>query len=89
MSNFTTILNNSVVASTTTGITTTDEFKNITGNELLDKLRQFPNGNKDGSHFIRTALKTLNNGQCLPRSDANTHKTANLLVIDCDSYRPY
>ena len=85
MSDFTTILNN-IVASTNTEITTTNQFKNISGNELLDKLRQLPNGNKDGSHFIRTSLKTFNNGQCMSRTDANTHSTADLLVLDCDKH---
>ena len=86
MSDFITILKNTVVASTNTGIRTTDQFENISGGELLDQLRQLLNGNKDGSHFIRTALKTFNNGQCMSRSDANTHRTADLLVIDCDKH---
>ena len=86
MSDFITILKNTIVASTNAGIRTTDQFKNISGDELLDKLKQLPNGNKDGSHFMRTSLKILKNGQCTSRSDANAHSLADLLVIDCDKH---
>lgn len=86
MSDFITILKNTVVASTDTGITTTDQFKNIRGAELINKLRLLPSGNKDGSHFIRTSLQVLNNGQCMSRSDTNIHSLADLVVIDCDKH---
>lgn len=86
MSDFITILKNTVVASTDTGITTTDQFKNISGAELIGKLKQLPNGNKDGSHLIRTSLQVLDDGRCMPRSDTNTRKLADLVVIDCDKH---
>lgn len=38
MNNFITILENTVVASTTTGITITDNYEHIKGSELLLKL---------------------------------------------------
>ncbi|MGQ3888468.1 YfjI family protein [Legionella sp. CNM-1927-20] len=84
MNNFITILENTVVASTNTGITITNEFENIKGNELLTKLRELKIGNKDGSHFLRSALKTAIDGRCMPRGDLNTHSRAELLIIDCD-----
>lgn len=84
MSNFITILKKTAVASTHTSIKATDQFKNISGNELLDKIRQPSHGNKDGSHFMRTALKIMDNGHCMPRNDANIESVANLLLIDCD-----
>jgi hypothetical protein len=82
--NFITILENTVVASTNTGITITNGFENINGTELLPKLRGLNVGRKDGSHFMRCALHTSNGGRCMPRGDLNTHGLANLLVIDCD-----
>lgn len=85
MKNFITILENSVVASTQTGITTTDRFENINGKDLLAQLKQLPQGNKDGSHFLRTRLITSNN-QCMPRNDSNTHSLADLIIIDCDKH---
>ena len=86
MSDFITILKNTVIASTDTGVTTTNQFKNISGAELIRKLKQLPSGNKDGSHFIRTSLQVLDGGRCAPRSDANTHRLADLVVIDCDKH---
>lgn len=86
MTDFISILKNTTVASTETGVTVTNQFKNISGDKLLDKLRQAPYGNKEGSHFIRTSLKEIGIGQCMPRNDANTHSMANLLVIDCDKH---
>ena len=86
MADFITILKNTIVASTETGVTVTNQFKNISGDKLLDKLREVPDGNKDGSHFIRTSLSELEGGQCMSRSDDNIHKMANVLVIDCDKH---
>ncbi|KTD33248.1 hypothetical protein Lnau_2896 [Legionella nautarum] len=86
MTDFISILKNTVVASTETGVTVTNQFKNISGDEFLHKLRQVPDGNKDGSHFIRTSLNEVEMGQCMSRNDANTDSMANLLVIDCDKH---
>ncbi|GGI92324.1 YfjI family protein [Legionella impletisoli] len=83
MKDFISILENTVVASTQTGIATTDRFENIKGKVLYNLLKQLPYGNKDGSHFLRTSLIT-NDGRCMPRNDANTYNMANLIVIDCD-----
>src|SRR3990167_8216209 len=73
------------IASTIHGITTTDQFTNTTGAELLEKLKNPVYGEKDGAHFIRTAI-IENNGKCLPRSDKHTESVANLLIIDCDKH---
>ncbi|HEH5945702.1 TPA: DUF3987 domain-containing protein [Legionella pneumophila] len=84
MNNFITILENTVVASTTMGITITDNYEHIKGSELLLKLRELEVGNKDGSHFLRSALHTSIDGRCMPRRDHNTYNQAELLIIDCD-----
>jgi hypothetical protein len=86
MSDFITILKNTVVASTNAVITITDQFENISSGELINKLKLLPSGNNDGGHFIRTSLKVLNNGRCMSRSDANIHSLANSVIIDCDKH---
>ena len=53
MSNFITILKKSVVASTKSGVLVTDQFKNITVDMILDRLKQVLIGEKNGGHFIR------------------------------------
>lgn len=85
MKNFISILENTKVASTQAGIAITDQFQNIGGEELLEQLKQLPNGHKDGSHFLRTTLNTANT-KCMPRNDANTDSLANLIIIDCDKH---
>lgn len=84
MTNFTSILNNVTVASTESNILITNNFQNISSNELLTKLKMISIGEKNGSHFLRTNLITNNNGECLPRENSNTESTANILIIDCD-----
>ena len=76
-------LSNIKIASTIRGITTTDQFTNTTGAELLEKLKHPTYGEKDGAHFIRTTI-IEDNGKCLPRSDKHAESVANLLIIDCD-----
>src|SRR3990167_4730105 len=71
------------IASTQASIFTTDKFENINNNEFLAKLKECPFGAKDGSHFLRTGLKTNDIG-LLPRNDENTDSLANILIIDCD-----
>lgn len=84
MTNFTTILANTIVASSQNGVTITQGFQNIAGIELLAKLSNAPHGIKDGSHFLRTTLKRDNAEKCLSRSDVNTDSLASIVIIDCD-----
>ncbi|MCL5271964.1 MAG: hypothetical protein M1486_01340, partial [Gammaproteobacteria bacterium] len=84
MSNFITILQAIEIASSVQGVRLTDQYTNISGEDLLAKLSSVEHGEKDGSHFLRTALKYDDNGQCMPRGDVNTHSLARLLILDCD-----
>jgi putative DNA primase/helicase len=84
MTNFTSFLNNLKLASSDNSITETYGFKNISGNEFLNKLRNLKLGSKDGSHFLRTSLKTDKYSKCLSRSNDHTESLANILIIDCD-----
>lgn len=76
-------LSNIKIASTVYGITTTDQFENISFAEILEKLKNPEYGDKDGSHFIRTTI-IEENGKCLSRSDRNTDSLASILITDCD-----
>lgn len=76
-------LSNIKIASTIYGIKTIDQFENINFAEFLEKLKNPECGEKDGSHFIRTAM-IEQNGKCLSRSDQNTESLAYFLVIDGD-----
>lgn len=84
MSNFTTILANTEVASSNNGVTVSNGFRIINGLQLLDNLKKTSIGNKDGSHFLRSGLLLNKSGQCLPRSSANTQSMANIIILDCD-----
>lgn len=84
MTDFIAFLQDTVVASTNTGIKTTDQFKNIFGDKLLLQLKEVPPGNKDGSHFLRTALNEFESGHCMSRGDNNAHSLARVLILDCD-----
>ncbi|MCX7116373.1 MAG: hypothetical protein NTW94_00370 [Legionellales bacterium] len=84
MNNFITMVQEIKVASTNHGVTVTDQFKNINGNELLAKLRACTHGIKDGSHWLRTALNVDNVGKCMPRSNDHAASLASMLIIDCD-----
>lgn len=84
MDNFTSILSNTKVASSLNGVTVSNDFKNINGVELISRFKKPTHGTKDGSYYLRTNLKTNDNGMCLPRADANTHSLANVFIIDCD-----
>ena len=84
MSNYITILHDIEVASTDTGVVETNKFKNINGKDFLTKLRLCPEGIKDGSHWLRGALKVDSAGQCMARSKENIQSMAKLLIIDCD-----
>lgn len=86
MSDFITILNKTVIASTKSGVTVTDQFKNITVDKNLARLKCAEIGEKDGSHFLRTALNPSEGIYCMPRSDANAESIASLLIIDCDKH---
>lgn len=71
------------IASTQANIDITNQFQNIRCEDFLEKLRKPEVGLKDGSHFIRTTLKT--EGNCvLSRKDVNTESMANILILDCD-----
>ncbi|MGC1181490.1 DUF3631 domain-containing protein [Legionella sp.] len=82
--NFTTIINNTELAFSEQGVRTTDQYVNINGEVLMARLRELPIGEKDGSHFLRTKLKTLANNQCMSRAENNAESTASILMIDCD-----
>ncbi|HAU0708812.1 TPA: DUF3987 domain-containing protein [Legionella pneumophila] len=84
MSNFITILQAIEIASSVQGVRLTDQYTNISGEDLLAKLSSVDHGEKDGSHFLRTALEYDDNGQCKPRGDGNTQSLARLLIIDGD-----
>src|SRR5580692_7387038 len=84
MSNFTTILANTEVASSNNGVTVSNGFQIINGLQLLDNLKKISIGNKDGSHFLRSGLLLNSSGQCLSRSSANTQSIANIIILDCD-----
>ena len=86
MSNFITILKKSVVASTKSGVLVTDQFKNITVDMILDRLKQVLIGEKNGGHFIRTALKERGGFYCASRGDSNAESLASLLIIDGDKH---
>lgn len=81
--NFTVTLGEVIVSSSQLNVTKTDGFQNIDGKQFISNLRNVPIGNKDGSHYLRTRLKTKDN-VCLPRNDKNTHSLANVLILDCD-----
>ena len=84
MSYFITSLKKSVVASTRSGVKVTDQFKNILADKIVARFKVVEIGEKDGSHFIRTALKERAGVFCMSRGDSNAESTASLLVIDCD-----
>lgn len=84
MSNFITILQTVEIASSVHGVRITDQYRNISGGDLLAKLSSVEHGEKDGGHFLRTALEFDDSGQCMPRGDGNTHSMASLLILDCD-----
>lgn len=83
---FITILKNSVVASTRSDVIITDQFKNISVDTILTRLKEVAIGEKGGSHFLRTALKQQGSVYCASRADSNAESTANLLIIDCDKH---
>lgn len=82
--NFTTIINNTELAFSEQGVRTTDQYVNINGEVLMARLRELPIGEKDGSHFLRTKLKTLDNNQCMSRAENNAESAASILLVDCD-----
>lgn len=83
--NFISILKNTVVASTRTGVKVTQQFKNITVDTILARLKMVEVGNKDGSHFLRTSLKQSGSDPyCMARGDDNATSLASMLIIDCD-----
>lgn len=82
--NFTTIINNTELAFSEKGVRTIDQYMNIKGETLIPILKELPIGEKDGSHFLRTKLKTLDNNQCMSRSENNAENVASILMIDCD-----
>lgn len=84
MSNFITILQSIEIASSVQGVRITNQYRNISGKDLLAKLSLVEHGEKDGSHFLRTALEYDDNGQCMSRGDGNTHSLARLLILDCN-----
>lgn len=71
------------LASTQATVDTTGQFQNISAQNFLSKLKSCEIGKKDGSHYLRTTLKSQN-GYVLPRKDTNTDSLANILIIDCD-----
>ena len=57
MSDFITILHEIKVASTNRGVNVTDQFENICGRALLNKIQMITIGGKDGAHCLRAELK--------------------------------
>ena len=84
MDNFITILHEIKLASTDRGVNVTDQFKNICGRDLLNKIQVVTIGAKDGAHCLRAELKINDNGQCMPRNNSNVESLARVLIIDCD-----
>lgn len=84
MNDFNTLLNEIKVASTNSGVNITNQFTNISGGELLRELCSPREGCKDGSHWLRGALKVEATGKCMPRSNENAESLASVLIIDCD-----
>lgn len=85
MNNFITTLHEIEVASTENAITVTDKFENMNGREFIAKLNVAHDGDKTGSHWIRTAL-CLDKAtkKCKPRNNENAESLARLLIIDGD-----
>lgn len=85
--NFISILKNTIVASTRSCVKVTEQFKNITVDTILARLKMVEVGNKDGSHFIRTSLKQSGSDPyCMARGDGNATSLASMLIIDCDKH---
>ena len=53
---------------------------------ILDRLKQVLIGEKNGGHFIRTALKERGGLYCASRGDSNAESLASLLIIDGDKH---
>lgn len=84
MSYFTILLRNTIVSSSDSQVTISNEFQNIAGVKLLEYFKRPLVGHKDGSHFLRTSLSIDDKNRCLPRSNSNATSQASLLVLDCD-----
>lgn len=84
MSDFITIIKNTEIASSEQGVRVTNQYTHLTGEALLERLRTIQIGDKDGGHFLRSKLKLVGNGRCMPRSDVNIESLASVLIIDCD-----
>ncbi len=84
MSEFNTILGKIKVAYSSDDVRGASIYQNISASEWLAKLRKCVEGDKKGSHWIRTTLNTDNTGQCLGRSNENVSNFASIVVIDCD-----
>ncbi|MHB1947068.1 MAG: hypothetical protein ACYCQI_02995 [Gammaproteobacteria bacterium] len=80
-----TLLKNVVIATSEKGVRQSDQYCNTTAATLLAKLSVVAQGDKDGSHFLRTTLNDKN-GPCLQRSNDNATSLASLLIIDCDKH---
>ena len=79
MSNFT----QNYVASTAELITTTNQFNNITLGEVIANLKKCPIGSKNGAHFLRCSLSSIDD-KVLPRNDENAANVASIIIIDAD-----
>jgi len=84
MPNLTELLRKTTVAISPHGVTSNGGFTNHSGTELPALLKKVQVGEKDGSHFLRTALKLSDSGDCLARSNINSESLASLLILDCD-----
>lgn len=84
MDNYIKMLPKIKVASTNSGVQVTDRFENISGSNLLAQLNTVPQGEKDGSHWLRTSLRFDDTGRCKSRSNANMEAKASVLILDCD-----
>ncbi|MCC5792827.1 MAG: DUF3987 domain-containing protein [Legionellaceae bacterium] len=84
MNEFNTVLDKIEVSFNPHGAQHTTTYTNITGRELLGKLKIPRIGDKDGSHFLRTSLKHNTDGKYLSRGDDHCTQEAWLIIIDVD-----
>lgn len=85
MNDFNTVLGEIEVAFSNNDVRGKPTYQNISGRKWIAEIRECVEGDKEGSHWIRTTLKVDNNTkQCLRRSTENTSNSASIIVIDCD-----
>jgi hypothetical protein len=61
-------------------------YQNISGSEWVAKLRNCLEGDKKGSHWLRTSVIVDDAGECIGRSNQKTESLARVLIIDADKH---